>query len=770
MQDKLFNKLIIQFQNPYRGRPTRARVDDATAAGYGLQNQNSWNSMAPQVPSNVPPSNVFHPQTPTMNQPKQAGDPWDWGTDNSNNGNDSWNWSVDQQSEAQHIHPHQQHQQLPQQPQHPQQHHPQQAQQNPQNQFIPTYPSQKQTPPAQENYYKNLNGNNRPPLINQHSTSGATTPRTSISRESTPNHSDQYPPYQNYTFNQQLPPQRPSSTKSNSSISDHPPWLNDQPHNSSFPPQSIPLNQMQKTPPPVNNYNWNEQQTVPAQNWQNQPKAPSYWQEPSVKNQNQYDNVGNKWGQQSPLQPPIQQSPIQQSFIQQPSIQQPSVQQLPIQQPPILQPPIQQPSVQQPPVQQPQQLHSIAQAYSGPESAGNDYSQTWPMEQQDQRGQRNWPSVQSNPALNQWQNQNSESLHSQPQQNYSSAANLSNWHRPENPDSSQQWPDISTQNDQPAQWGQQENNPKETPLDNESNRVSATEWQQIQPPAHFASSNASTTSGSTANISNITEQTEERKKSPMTPATSSTSLNDSTGLSSGMSKTKASFSAQDSLQDQENIELDWNADGEWTSELSSGFSQMNINPNTTRNSEKSQLESLASIQSNVVVGDVPDNVPVLPEVGGENARGLETQLNPEDVSNIQGAAKGLENASQAGYDQWYNQNTSVAQDNNWYGNDRVMNIRVQKWTPEQNVENYENIQQPSEFVNSEVVAPELQERDIYGSRDSINKETLDNDPKLTANSTKDSSNSRDFKQEVSNVEVPTQPFHVEQVLYFWIIV
>ncbi|XP_033228238.1 uncharacterized protein LOC117180044 isoform X4 [Belonocnema kinseyi] len=750
--------------NPYRGRPMRARVD-AAAAGYGLQNQNSWNAVASQVPSNVPPNNVFQPPTPVMNQPKQIGDPWDWGSENANNGNDSWNWSVDQQPEAQRLHPqlqqHQPHQQHPQQPQtlhqppHPHQpqnphqpQHPQQPQhppqpQHPQNQFIPTYPPQKQTPPAQD-YYKNLNGNNRPPLNNPHSTSGATTPRT-ISRESTPNHPDSYPPYQNYTFNQQLPPsQRPSSTKSSSSISDHAPWLNDQPHNASFIQQSVPPNQAHQTPPPVNNFNWNEQQALPAQNWQNQSKVSPYWQQPSIEKQNQYDSVGNQWGQQS--QPPLQQS------------LQPPIQPPPIQQPPLQQPPIQQSPLQQPPIEPPRQPHPIAQAYSGSDSAND--SLTWPMEQQDQRGQRNWPSVQSNPALNQWQNQNSETVLSQPQ-NYSSAANLLSWHRAENPDS-QQWPENSVQNEQPSQWSQQENNLKETTLDTELNRVSATEWQQIRPPAHFASSNASTTSGSTANISNITEQTEERKKSPMTPATSSNSLNDSAGLSSGLSKAKASFSAQDSLQDQENIELDWNADGEWTSELSSGISQMNINANTSKNSEKSQIENYSIQSSKVIEEAVPDNVPVLPEVEEENARALETQLNPHDVANVQGVPGSSENASQAGYDQWYNQNTAVAQDNNWYGNDRVMNVRAQKWTPEPNVENYENIQQPSEFVNLEVVAPELQARDIYGSRDSINKETLDNDPKFSANSSKDSSNSRDFKQEVSNLEVPTQPFHVEQ--------
>ena len=642
-----------------------------------------------------------------MNQPKQSGDPWDWGSENTNNGNDSWNWSLDQQSESQHH------------PQHQLQH---QAQQ--QNQFIPPYPHQKQTPPVQETYYKSLNGSNRPPLVNQHSISSTAPSRTSLSREQTPNHSDAYPPYQNYTFNQQLTPtQRPNSTKSNSSISDHSQWSNDQQtQNASFSHQSIPsYNQTHQTPPPpINNYNWNDQQSVPLQNLQSQAKIPTagYWQEPSSEKQHQYDSLGNQW-----TQPPPQQIP---------------------------------------------------QAYSGSNSvAGNEYPEPWPNEQQDQREQRNWPSAESNIPLKQWQNQNTETVHSQQHQNYPPAANLSNWHKSENLDSSQQWQDLGVRNEtQPSQWVQQTENsnlPKETQsLDNETSRIPASEWQQIRPPTYFASSNASTTSGSTANISNITEHAEERKKSGMTPATSSTSLNDSTGQSSGMSKAKASFSAQDSLQDQENIDLDWNAGGEeWTSEISSSLSQINLNTNTSKNSEKYQLQSHASIQSNEVIDSaVPDNVP---EVGSENARALEPSLNSHDIASAdQEGSKGLENSSQVGYDQWYNQSRPVEQDN-WYGNESVGNTRTQKYVSKQNVENYENIQQSSDFVNLEVVAPELQERDIYGSRDSINKETLDNDPKATASVSKELGSPREFKQKVSNMDVQKlnqqPPFHAEQVLH-----
>ena len=127
--------------------------------------------------------------------------------------------------------------------------------------------------------------------------------------------------------------------------------------------------------------------------------------------------------------------------------------------------------------------------------------------------------------------------------------------------------------------------------------------------------------------------------------------------------------------------------------------------------------------------------------------------------------------SQANYDQWYKQNVRTQSDNDFFGNDRGAAASsthpAKPWQPEQNVENYENIQQPSEFVNLEVVQPELQERDIYGSRDSINKETLDNDQGLRQTATPKEIAIRDFRQEVNNVEVPTvqqvqQPLQAEQ--------
>ncbi|XP_043500404.1 uncharacterized protein LOC122522990 isoform X1 [Polistes fuscatus] len=118
-----------------------------------------------------------------------------------------------------------------------------------------------------------------------------------------------------------------------------------------------------------------------------------------------------------------------------------------------------------------------------------------------------------------------------------------------------------------------------------------------------------------------------------------------------------------------------------------------------------------------------------------------------------------DNAPPNMYDQWYNNNAIPPPiENSWFSKD---NIRGSKQWPEQSVENYENIQQPSEFVNLEVVIPALEERDIYGSRDSINRETLDNDPKALANLQKEAVNVREYRQEVNNIEVPSIQQHTQ---------
>lgn len=131
---------------------------------------------------------------------------------------------------------------------------------------------------------------------------------------------------------------------------------------------------------------------------------------------------------------------------------------------------------------------------------------------------------------------------------------------------------------------------------------------------------------------------------------------------------------------------------------------------------------------------------------------IETQSSAEgENSTIDESEKEQQDNAQGetGYDQWYNQSTQS-------GSQRFTNIRSQKWSAEQNVENYENIQQQSsDFMNLEVVAPEMQVKDIYGSRESINQETLDNDPKIAT--------PKETVREFNNVEVPSLINQPEQV-------
>lgn len=123
----------------------------------------------------------------------------------------------------------------------------------------------------------------------------------------------------------------------------------------------------------------------------------------------------------------------------------------------------------------------------------------------------------------------------------------------------------------------------------------------------------------------------------------------------------------------------------------------------------------------------------------------------------------LENAPQDNCDQRYKQNIHSQSDKDFFGSNSE-----KQWSIEPNVENYENVQQQTEFVNLEVVTPESQEKDLYGSRESINKETLDNDQSVRQVVPLKENSFRDFRQEISNVEVLSvqhiqQPIPTEQV-------
>lgn len=701
---------------------------------------------------------AFQPQQhPIANQPKKSGDPWDWGSDNVDNGNDAWNWSVDQQSEPQQLPPPQS--QLQQQPQQPQQ----------QQQFVASYPNNMQAPPnpSQESYYQNLNGNNRPPPSNPpHPGSGGNTPRTGPSRESTPHQSDNYSSYPNYSTNQQHPvQQRPNSTKAGGAVhsGDQAQWAaGTQPPQQLQQPQLVdhtdrqappfnpyfqtnpptfdtkgPPTPLQQHPPVVNNYNWNSVEqpnmAVQRQAWQNHTEfgTGGYWQDnANLETESQYKNSDNQW-QGQPRH-----------------------------------------------VQAPQVLPTGSNA---PASQWQAQNQQREAEQISQRQQL-------------------------PLGHQAGVAQVS-WNQPKSLNASQSWqqgPPPHQPESLPGHWPAQQS--VETPIsghpdvpvdeDLVSGRISSKEWSQVKPPlAHFASSTASTTSGSIPNLSSSADPADERKKSLATSVASSTSLNDSPtegkaptlyqapGIVDRTNWTAASEtnSVSDNSENvliQDNVDVDWNADGDWGSrpmvELSASVSQLSLNSGVkTSQQHEPQAPQLHPPFANPQQTPTDESSPGLQSIPRNPVENSQSESHQEPmVESIHGAyqSSGVnapETIAQTNYDQWYNQSSSQPQQAaGWYTNDRSRTA-PQQWAPEQNVENYENIQQPSEFVNLEVVAP-MQERDIYGSRDSINKETLENDPKPQPSPPKDvAANSRDSRQEASNVEVPAmqqiqQPVQTDQ--------
>ena len=466
-----------QFQNPYRARPGRPRVEHTGISSYGVQNQNSWSTQADGLQPIIPPSRGFQVQPSVGSQPKQAGDPWNWGNDNTDNGNDAWNWSVDQQSESQGS--------------------PQQAQQP---HFVSSYPNNMESlpNPIEESYYRSVNGNNRTVSNQAHTGSGGTTPRTSQTRETTPQQTKSYSNYANYSTNQQQPP-RPTSANPNTG-SDHSQWPSNQqqpqfvnqtdrkaahfnayfqPNPPVYDPKSpgpaaLPPQPLHPHQPVVNNYNWNnpEQQNIvlQQQNWQTHSDAASseYWQDDAnVEADGQYESAKNQWRQTA--------------------------------------------------------RHSQT-------------PHTFPLA--------------VNVTGNQWQNQSrhADPLTQKQQQQQLPVAHYlpsstTTWNPPKSLNASQSWQQIPLHGEWPGglagQWSQQRST-LETSRDlpevaegtseeeTMTGRMTPKEWSQMkQPLAHFASSTASTTSGSIPNLSSGADQLDDRKKSFATSVASSMSLNDS---------------------------------------------------------------------------------------------------------------------------------------------------------------------------------------------------------------------------------------------------
>ncbi|XP_018368875.1 PREDICTED: uncharacterized protein LOC108764951 isoform X3 [Trachymyrmex cornetzi] len=711
--------------NPYRARPARSRVDHS--ATYGMHNQNMWMPMSrPQ--SNVPPNDTT--QQSLVNQSKHANDTW----------KDPWDWNLDQQSDTQ------QQQSSPQQP-------PSQQQQQ---HYIPSYQNQGQliSGSVQNHYYKNLNGNTSD-VLNQNSVSDRNTPRSEPARQTGSNYTDSFPPYANYNQNQQYPlPPRQNNAKSSY---EHAQWPNEhQSSNAAYTQQRLVPQQSQKEqsplhppsthppsthPPPTHNsYNWSKGDTtnLPLQrNWQNHTDTLDQWQDQNMSQEMQQptvDNMGNQCAQSS-------------------------------------------------------------QIYNAPiEGVNKEHSMNWSTNEQ-----------QSNEAgnvSNQWHNQNREPQHQSAHllQTNNVDDTFASWPQSGNISASHDWRHSNVQNESvhSTQWLQptsadNSSLAQNVSQNNNSVRFATNEWQQVHmAPFHYvpASTTVPTSVENIVHTPNNNEQENEKQAAVVASIATTVSPHDS------ISHAKSS-DIKSPIGDHHNLNVltddapkndlsktvlsekdDRSFDSTAAEELTSSFGHLNLSGKSGKHvdllSESLEVHSspvlqegraqhpgnfnVASIRGN----SIPDNMPVLPSdytsSGIENSHSIDSQpIVGQDplISNTyqSGATKIVDSTSQSSYDQWYNQNTL---ENAWYAKDHSRPPPKQWNTPEQNVENYENIQQSSDFINVEVVAPAtLKERDIYGSRDSINKETLDNDPKPSTSPKEVPTNIRDFREEVNNVEVPS---------------
>lgn len=675
------------------------------SAAYGVHNQNLWLPMS--SPQSEVPVNDTTQQQPVMNQSKHASNAW----------KDPWDWNLDQQSDTQ--------QQQPQQPQ--QQQH-----------YVPPYQNeggQLISNSVQNHYYKSLNGNTSD-VLNQNS--GRNTPRSESTRaQSDPNYTDTLPPYANYNQNQQYPP-RQNITKPDY---EHAQWPSEQQSQRLLSQQS---SQMDQPPPASHNiYNWSKEDAsnLPSQrNWQNHTDMLGNWQNQNMPQEMQ-QHIDNR-GSQVTQSPPMYNAPVV-------------------------------------------------------EGINKEHSANWSNGQQDVNQTSNKPKTVSN----QWHNQNSKAAMSHHQsahlvQTSNVDDTFSSWSQSGNiTTASHDWryPNVQSESiSHPNQWLQQQqqqqidnNSFKENvSQDNNGARFAVNEWQQVQTvPFNYAPATTTvpTTIESIVYTPNNSEQQEIEKQA--TISSSYEPLAKSSDIKSPIGDHNLDVVTDDaSKSDISKSVLGENDDRAFvpttTEELSSNFGQLNLGNKPGRHTDYSgeSLEvypssmegkaqhsvanfNVASIRSN----PIPDNISILsPDYAPssmDNVHPIDNQ--PAAVSKdhpipntYQSTTKVTDSISQSGYDQWYNQN--ALENAHWYPKDHHSHPATKQWsnTPEQNVENYENIQQTSDFVNVEVVAPTtLQERDIYGSRDSINKETLDNDPRPRASSKESATNVRSFREEMNNVEV-----------------
>ncbi|CAL7947946.1 unnamed protein product [Xylocopa violacea] len=678
--------------NPYRARPTRSRVDHSL--GYGAHNQNAWNPMS-RISSEVSSNDSIQHQPIILNQAKQSNDPW----------NNSWNWDFDRQTDNQQQQPSQQEQQQ-------QQH------------YGSTYSTQGQliTNSVQDHYYHNVNGN-KSDLLNQNSIPERNVLGTVANRPPTSHHADSFTPYSNYTQYQQYPPPpRTDTIKTGSMNFDQSQWTNEQQsQNVLYSQQKSGIqNQQDQTSRSTldgNNYNWikSDQANVMAtQNYRNQGTLSGHWQDQKIdKEVHNFDDTSN------PYMPSVQQSKSNQHIL---------------------------PSTEN-------KEHSINDT--------NDAS--------------NWSMPPS-----QWNAQNRESVLPNQSQQVVQAYNTNTWSQPPNTDASQPWKKV--EDTHTTQWlqEQQENNNLvgENIKQENIGAITTNEWQQNRTTHHALPTATS--------IPEPIMEHEERKRSMPSLVPSSVNskdpsihaktnivkphLSDSRLTMSATPDTVSTVASSENVSVQENN--DFNLEKDPIEELPTKLEQLNLgtklNKHLETQNESKEVQPTVSEDGwtqNAPSNNsaTPANIPGLSSdysvLGAENSHSIDNQtvisqehatLSTYQMTNI----KPTDNIPQSGYDQWYSQNTlPLSAENTWYSKDHSRPTK--EWSTEQNVENNENILQPSEFVNLEVVAPSLQERDIYGSRDSINKETLDNDPKPILNSAKEIVSVRDFRQEINNIEVPS---------------
>ncbi|XP_015433708.1 PREDICTED: protein transport protein Sec16A isoform X2 [Dufourea novaeangliae] len=689
--------------NPYRARPTRSRVDNNL--GYGGQNQTIWNPVT-RVQSDVSSNDSVQHQSSGANQSKQTPDPW----------NNSWNWDFDKQADNQQ----------------------QQSSQQDQQHYVPPYKNQRQpiSNSIQDHYYQNVNGT-KSDLINQNSVSDENTSGTASNRQPISNHSDSVPPYLNYVqYHQYPPPPRTNSVKPGSLNYEHTQWTNEQqsqntPYTQQRPTMLSQQDQATHLPLASSNYNWHkpdQTNVLPPSNWQS--NVPGHWQDPKMDKEAQsFDGMGNQ------CTPPLQQTR--------------SNHHLP------------------PSNENTNKEHSINNV-------------------------NNWPNQMNVPA-SQWNSPNCESVlpsQSQQTQNFSVNNDFSSWPQMTNTDVSQQWKQADELHSNQWIQEQQENNnlPDESIEQDNAGVTPLNDWQQNRTlSSHHSLPNMPPTPESS------TEQ-EERKKSipsliPNSMVSKDSNIHAKTNVSklqlldshlnvSATPETIPTVASSESVSLQENNELNVTADLlEWgknnsSEELPAKLEQMSLGSKLSQHLEN-QTEPSETLNP-VISGDVWNQSTVAHVATSDNISGLSSDYTVPSTENSHStdnqaivnqeqsahstyqvtSVKPIDNVAQTGYDQWYNQNTLPrASENTWYSKDHSRPAK--EWSVEQNVENYENIQQPTEFVNLEVVTPSLQERDLYGSRDSINKETLDNDPKPVINPVKEVVNARDFRQEVNNIEVPS---------------